>query len=247
MADYKSKYQSDVNVLETIRMGRKAPAVANRIFNTINEAQEYADNPNESATVGIRITVLQDWSYVEDQNGRSYGDDGYMETRSDDSEGNSGVYFIKTVGDGNNTPGELVKICRGTCAWFSGNAVDDDHTTRVIRRAQQGDAYLNTETLDIYVLNEDDEWEKLGNMVPQADQNRYYYIMSEDCEEHPTFSIDDWYTSREDAVDAASSLFSSYGQVYLWTRLYNPDAEVEEEYEKYTCALYYSGLNLGTF
>lgn len=229
MAEHKSVLQNNIGWGETFKMGRKAPIVANRIFNTLDDAQAYADDYGDSATEGVRITVLND--PMPEKNG---------------------VYYIKRVGDKNGVPGILVKICRSTCAWFKGNSVNDYNTTRYVWNSEIGDAYLNSETLDIYVLKEVDGvrlWVKIGNMVPQqVDKNKCYYIISSDSTNHPVFDPSTWHDTIAAAKQAASLTDATTGQMFLWTRLYEPtDDQGYNLHEKYTCAMIHSSLNLGMF
>ena len=230
MAEHKSILQSNISWLETLKMGRKAPAVANRIFDSLAEAQAYADDYTGSSTEGVRITVLND------------------QTNPD----KNGVYYIKEVGDHQGKPGVLVKICRSTCAWFKGNAVNDNDTTHNVWNSEIGDAYLNSNTLDIYVLKDVDgvrTWVKIGNLVPQmVDKNKCYYIISSDSTNHPEFNVDTWHDTIAAAKQAASLTESTTGQMFLWTRLYEPvDDQSYNLYAKYTCSMIHSSLNLGVF
>ena len=229
MAEHKSILQSNVGWLETFKMGRKAPAVAYRIFKTLADAQEYADDPNDSATEGIRITVL-----------------------SDPDPDNNGVYYVQQAGDGYSLPGILVKICRGNCAWFKGNQVDDNHLDTRVNRSQPGDAYMNTSTLDIYVLQDNNGsllWVKVGNLVPErSDRNQCYYKIDTQCDNPPQFSVSEWNATIEGAKQDYENLHELNGQLYLWTRLFeNDDDQGYNLHEKYTCALIYSSLDLGVF
>ena len=227
MAEHKSILQSNVGWLETFKMGRKAPAVANRIFDTLADAQAYADDPGDSATEGVRITVLND------------GD-------------NNGVYYISSIGNGNGISGVLVKICRSTCAWFKGNHVDMNHLSFNVPHSEPGDAYLNVNTLDIFVLGADGVWELLGNMNPEiVDRNRCYYIITDNSDTLPTFTVGTghWRYTIEDAkADAESIGLMDGGQAYLWTRLYDETGDSSHNlYVKHSCSLISSSLNLGVF
>lgn len=227
MAERKTRLQSNVSLLETFKMGRKAPVVANRVFNTLADAQLYVDDWHDSATEGVRITVLND-SMPE----------------------KNGVYFVKQVGDNNGVPGILVKICRSTCAWFKGNQVNVTHTTTNVWNSEPGDAYLNSETLDIFVLGPDMVWVRIGNLTPQqVDRNRCYYIITEDSATQPQFSTSTWFTTIPAAEnDAKSRGLLETGQAFLWTRLYDDiDDPNYNLHIKYTCSMIYSSLNLGTF
>lgn len=240
--EYKSLLQSNLNKNETTNMVRKAPAVAKRIFRTLNDAQMFVDNVYDNATEGIRITILYDYIYVTDENGKEYGDDGYIETREN---GNySGVYYIKTIGDG-VTPGELVKICRGDTAWFKGNVITGETSSRKIGGALEGDIYLNNQTLDVYMLNGVGVWEKICNLMPQAaDRESLYYKLSTDGVNHPLW--DNTWVKANSEGDIPHN-YSDFGgaTVYLWTRVYSETSPGTEE--KYSVAMVYSSLSLGTF
>lgn len=228
MAEHKSIIQNNIGWGETFKMGRKAPIVANRIFDTLADAQAYADDPNDSATEGVRITVLND--QMPEKNG---------------------VYFIKRVGDNHGVPGILVKICRSTCAWFKGNAVDDLHTTTNVWNSEVGDAYLNSNTLDIYVLQNKmgvNVWVKIGNLVPQQiDINQCYYIIGTQNDTHPQFDVATWSDTIAGAKQAYGVTQDTPGQLFLWTRLYDNDGDQHSLHEKYTCSMIHSSLDLGSF
>lgn len=246
MAEHKSKLQSNINWLETFKMGRKAPAVADRIFDTLDDAQEYVDDLQASSTEGVRITVLTDEVHVTDANGKEYGEPGYVET-VENERGISGVYYVESLGDGHGVHGKLVKICRGTCAWFCGNVVSVDNLEGWVRRAEFGDMYLNTETLDVFTLRENGVWQLMANLIPQhVDKNKCYYIIDTQNTTPPQFNTVDWKESIADAKQAAGLTQNTTGQRYLWTRLYDIDSD-NELYPKYTCSMIHSSLNLGLF
>ena len=54
--------QSDLNFAQTLRMTLRAPAVANRIFDTLEHAQAYIDDYSDkaSAVPGILLAVVED-------------------------------------------------------------------------------------------------------------------------------------------------------------------------------------------
>lgn len=215
---YKTPKQVNLPWGETFSMAKKAPAVANRIFTTLNDAQAYVDNINDSATEGIRITVLNDSEI-----------------------NNNGVYYVKSIGDGEN-PGELVKIGRGDVAWFKGNAVSEDGSIYKVYGSKLGDLYLNNDTLDLYELTENESltyyWKFIANLNIQPPTIQIYYILSDNNQHHPEWDINKW--SKEiptnyDDFDGKS--------VYLWSRIYDED---DNEYN-YLVSLIHSSLNLGTF
>ena len=61
-------------------MTGKAPAVAKRIFETLSDAQAYADDVNDSAIAGLQLSVI-----------------------NDEDPSKNGVYFVKSIGDGTNS------------------------------------------------------------------------------------------------------------------------------------------------
>lgn len=241
--EYKSPLQSNLNRNESMHMVRKAPAVAKRIFRTLNDAQMFVDNIYDNATEGIRITILNDYIYIPDENGKKYGDDGYIETTEEGEY--SGVYYIKTIGDG-VTPGELVKICRGDTAWFQGNAISGESSSRHIGSAIEGDVYLNTQTLDVYMLDNLGVWNKICNLLPQGGvYESLYYKLSTDGVNHPTWD-NTWVRANAEGDNIPHNYEDFNGQsVYLWTRVYSPLAPDDEA--KYSVAIVYSSLNLGVF
>lgn len=242
MAEHKTKLQSNVNWLETFKMGRKAPAVANRIFLTLADAQLYVDDLYDSATEGIRITVLKDYTYVPDVKGRKYGDRDYVETTENGDY--SGLYYVKSIGDGEN-PGVLSKICRGNVAWFKGTTVGSDGSSMRVRGAEAGDMFMNTNTLDIFTLGSDGRWRLVGNIgMSRVDREVPYYKLSTDGTAHPEWSAETWTRGNADGTNIPDN-YEDYGasQVYLWTRFYSEGESVP----KYTVSLVHSSLSLGTF
>lgn len=227
MAEYKTKLQSNVNWLETFKMGRKAPAVANRIFGTLEDAQEYVNDLNDSATEGIRISVIKDKEPT-----------------------NNGLYYVKAIGDGTND-GELVQVGRGSAAWYKGNEISGETMDRSIPGSTPGDCYMNINTLDIYVLGDNGlTWAKQGNMsVLKIDKTAPYYKLSTNGNEHPIWDIAEWTRGDKEGGNIPCN-YEDYeaGQVYLWTRFYDEGLKEGEEYvAKYTVSLVYSSLNLGSF
>lgn len=218
---YKTPKQVDLPWGETFSMAKKAPAVANRIFTTLNDAQAYVDNINDSATEGIRITVLNDSEI-----------------------NNNGVYYVKSIGDG-ETPGELVKIGRGDVAWFRGNAVSEDGSIYKVYGSKLGDLYLNNDTLDLYELTENESltyyWKFIANLniqPPTIHTHQIYYILSDNNQDHPEWDINKW--SKE--IPTNYNDFDGKS-VYLWSRIYDED---DNEYN-YLVSLIHLSLNLGTF
>ena len=80
MAEYKTEKQVNYGWGLSLNMTGKAPAIAKRIFETLADAQAYADDVNDSAIAGLQLSVIND----------------------DDSSRN-GIYFVKSIGDGTNS------------------------------------------------------------------------------------------------------------------------------------------------
>lgn len=89
MAEYKTPLQSNLAWGESFQMSKKAPAIAERIWGTLADAQSYIDNVNGSATAGLVIAVI-----------------------NDTNTSNNGAYFVKSVGDGTNA-GVLIRLADG--------------------------------------------------------------------------------------------------------------------------------------
>lgn len=129
MAEYRSKEQVNVPWGESFNMGVKAPAIAKRIFLTLADAQDFVDDIYQSATPGLRISILT--NYVRDsvatyEDGHFVYLNGAWVTAEGQSTGDTytlgegliGVYYIKSIGDGTN-PGELVKLGEGDGAVYT--------------------------------------------------------------------------------------------------------------------------------
>lgn len=224
--EYKASQQSNINWGETFNMSVKAPAVANRIFQTLDKAQEYVDDQMSSAVEGVRITVI-----------------------GDPIQSNNGLYYIKSlpyVEDGQTVPGVLVKVGSNTDSLYVGNAVWRGGSTFPASGVKDGALYLNNNTLDLFRKDaETQEWVFIANILPQSvDYGKCYYILSRDGSEHPTFSLSAWSTSMPSVSDLPQA--EQNGQWFLWTRLYYEN-ETGELSAKYTCSMIFSSLNMGTF
>lgn len=79
MAEYKTEKQVNYGWGLSLNMTGKAPAIAKRIFETLADAQSYADDINDSAIAGLQLSVIND----------------------EDSSKN-GIYFVQSIGDGTN-------------------------------------------------------------------------------------------------------------------------------------------------
>lgn len=97
MAEYKTEKQVNYGWGLSLDMTGKAPAIAKRIFNTLADAQAYADDINDSAIAGLQLSVIND---------------------ADSSK--NGIYFVKSIGDGVSSA-ILEQIGKGST---SGGSVD---------------------------------------------------------------------------------------------------------------------------
>lgn len=242
MAEFKSNLQSNVNWLETFKMGRKAPAIANRIFLTLNDAQEYVDNVNDSATEGIRITVLKNYIYIPDINGKNYGETDYIETRENGDY--SGVYYVEAIGT-KTQPGVLTKLTRGNSAWFIGDAITHDNDSTRIPNSKKNDIYLNDQTFEIFILDGNNVWKKISTF--QSNNNDCtYFILSTDNTQAPPFSTDTWIKCNSDGSNIPNN-YEDFGpnDVYLWTRIY--DENNPSQPPKYVVSLMHVWTDLGEY
>lgn len=224
--DYRSDQQSNINWGESFKMSVKAPAVADRVFHTLADAQAYVDDMMSSATEGVRITVI-----------------------NDPVQSNNGLYYIKSlpyIEGGGTVPGVLVKVGPNADGLYVGDAVTKEGGSFPASRVNDNDLYLNNLTLDIFRKdNKTHEWVFVGNLIPKAvDYGRCYYILSRDGEERPQFDLDTWSTDMPKVSELPQR--EQGGQWFLWTRIYveGEDGELDA---KYTCSLIHSSLNMGTF
>lgn len=90
MAEYNSKEgyvfgkQINTGFPLTFKMSDKAPAIAKRIFDTLEHAQAYVDDVNDTAVPGLTLSVILDGS-------------------------NNGLYFVKQIAEG-ETKGVLERV-----------------------------------------------------------------------------------------------------------------------------------------
>lgn len=220
MAEHKFTNQNNVIWGETFKMSKKVPTIANRIFKTLADAQEYIDDLNDNAIDGIRISIIHD-----------------------NKTENNGVYWVEKIGDGNPNTGVLRKI-GGSVNWYKGNLVNTEKVNFNNEiPAIEGDCYINTETLDLFILKQNGEvlvWKKIGNMNI-ANMSITYALSTtntqppenEWAEETPTLE------KQEEYIKNNSTTYK--GQLFLWTKF------VQGETTKYTVALIFSDLDLGTF
>ena len=220
MAEHMFTKQNNVIWGETFKMSKKVPAIANRIFTKLADAQEYIDDLNDNAIDGIRISII-----------------------GDDNSENNGVYWVEKIGDGNPNTGVLRKI-GGTVNWYKGNLVNSENSQFNNEiPAIEGDCYINTDTLDLFILKKEGEnlvWQKIGNMNIAKISITYALSTSNTeapengwAEETPTLE------KQEEYIKNNSTTYK--GQLFLWTKF------TQGETTKYTVALIFSDLDLGTF
>lgn len=77
----------------TYSRNTKAPLEANKIFDTLAEAQAYIDNVDQTAYVGLTLSVV-----------------------NDDNSSNNGLYYVEAIADDNTDAGVLVKVGSDTAA-----------------------------------------------------------------------------------------------------------------------------------
>lgn len=224
--EYKTRQQSNIPLGETFNMAVRAPAVANRIFNTLGDAQSYVDDELSNATAGIRITVI-----------------------NDSIPSNNGLYYVKSLSysdGGVKVSGVLEKVGSNTEGLFVGDAVSRTGSSFSAANARDNDLYLNKITLDLFRKDPiSQEWVYVCNIFPNSmDYGKCYYKLSRDGESHPEFDINTWTTVMPKVSDLPAD--DRDGQWFLWTRLY-VEGEVGELHAKYTCSLIHSSLNMGTF
>ena len=99
MAEYKTEKQVNYGWGLSLNMTGKAPAIAKRIFETLADAQAYADDVNDSAIAGLQLSVIND---------------------NDPSK--NGIYFVKSIGDGTNSA-VLELVGKGTIS-VEGGSID---------------------------------------------------------------------------------------------------------------------------
>lgn len=94
--DYEKKFDNQNNYgwATTLNLSNKFPAISKRIFNTVEDAQSFVDNYNDSAIEGLILTVVSD---KDDKNG-AYFVEKIKKTSSD----NNGV--LKKIGEIDLTP-----------------------------------------------------------------------------------------------------------------------------------------------
>jgi hypothetical protein len=129
-------------------MTGKAPAIAKRIFETLSDAQAYADDINDSAIAGLQLSVIND----------------------PDSSRN-GIYFVKSIGDGTNYA-ILEQVGKSVISGETGS-VDLSEYAKLsdindVKKWVEEKNYL-TEHQDISNLATKDDFDKLEKSIPSLE------------------------------------------------------------------------------
>lgn len=148
MAEYKTEKQVNYGWGLSLNMTGKAPAIAKRIFETLSDAQAYADDINDSAIAGLQLSVIND----------------------PDSSRN-GIYFVKSIGDGTNYAileqvGKSVISGETGSIDLSGYAKLSDIND--VKKWVEEKNYL-TEHQDISNLVTKDDFDKLEKSIPSLE------------------------------------------------------------------------------
>lgn len=148
MAEYKTEKQVNYGWGLSLNMTGKAPAIAKRIFETLSDAQAYADDVNDSAIAGLQLSVIND----------------------DDSSRN-GIYFVKSIGDGTNSA-VLEQIGKGVISEETGS-IDLSEYAKLsdindVKKWVEEKNYL-TEHQDISNLVTKDDFDKLEKSIPSLE------------------------------------------------------------------------------
>lgn len=163
MAEYKTEKQVNYGWGLSLEMTGKAPAIAKRIFETLSDAQAYADDVNDSAIAGLQLSVIND---------------------TDSSK--NGIYFVKSIGDGTN-PAVLELVGKGESADNPPIDLSEYATKNFVEETVENtfDTYLNTQgfTAKTVYLTETD-WtilrEKVEAGIESWENNVIYMVYSDD-------------------------------------------------------------------
>lgn len=148
MAEYKTEKQVNYGWGLSLNMTGKAPAIAKRIFETLFDAQAYADDVNDSAIAGLQLSVIND----------------------PDSSKN-GIYFVKSIGDGTNYA-ILEQVGKSIISGETGS-VDLSEYAKLsdindVKKWVEEKNYL-TEHQDISNLVTKDDFDKLEKSIPSLE------------------------------------------------------------------------------
>ena len=148
MAEYKTEKQVNYGWGLSLNMTGKAPAIAKRIFETLSDAQAYADDVNDSAIAGLQLSVIND---------------------ADSSR--NGIYFVKSIGDGTNSA-VLEQVGKSVISGETGS-VDLSGYAKLsdindVKKWVEEKNYL-TEHQDISNLVTKDDFDKLEESIPSLE------------------------------------------------------------------------------
>ena len=171
MAEYKTEKQINYGWGLSLNMTGKAPAIAKRIFETLSDAQAYADDVNDSAIAGLQLSVINDV----------------------DSSRN-GIYFVKSIGDGTNSA-VLEQVGKSVISGETGS-VDLSGYAKLsdindVKKWVEEKNYL-TEHQDISNLVTKDDFDKLEKSIPSLEG----YAKVEDIPSTEGFVTETWINNQ---------------------------------------------------
>lgn len=171
MAEYKTEKQINYGWGLSLNMTGKAPAIAKRIFETLSDAQAYADDINDSAIAGLQLSVIND---------------------ADSSR--NGIYFVKSIGDGTNSA-VLEQVGKSVISEETGS-VDLSGYAKLsdindVKKWVEEKNYL-TEHQDISNLVTKDDFDKLEESIPSLEG----YAKVEDIPSTEGFVTETWVNNQ---------------------------------------------------
>lgn len=171
MAEYKTEKQVNYGWGLSLNMTGKAPAIAKRIFETLSDAQAYADDVNDSAIAGLQLSVIND---------------------SDSSR--NGIYFVKSIGDGTNYA-VLEQVGKSVISGETGS-IDLSGYAKLsdindVKKWVEEKNYL-TEHQDISNLVTKDDFDKLEKSIPSLEG----YAKVEDIPSTEGFVTETWINNQ---------------------------------------------------
>lgn len=171
MAEYKTEKQVNYGWGLSLNMTGKAPAIAKRIFETLSDAQAYADDVNDSAIAGLQLSVIND---------------------ADSSR--NGIYFVKSIGDGTNSA-VLEQVGKSVISGETGS-VDLSGYAKLsdindVKDWVEEKNYL-TEHQDISNLVTKDDFDKLEESIPSLEG----YAKVEDIPSTEGFVTETWVNNQ---------------------------------------------------
>lgn len=171
MAEYKTEKQINYGWGLSLNMTGKAPAIAKRIFETLSDAQAYADDVNDSAIAGLQLSVIND---------------------SDSSR--NGIYFVKSIGDGTNSA-VLEQVGKSVISGETGS-IDLSGYAKLsdindVKKWVEEKNYL-TEHQDISNLVTKDDFDKLEKSIPSLEG----YAKVEDIPSTEGFVTETWINNQ---------------------------------------------------